>query len=192
MSTRARVIIKDIRTGEKNYLYRGSDGYIEGLGADLVDECDKYASAPDVDSFSMKLMKGKACLEGDVFGEDACLDWVYEIEFGSETIGIYAYHVDWSGDNKRPVRDRLGTKVEVRSYVADYRDRETRRIAKERALRKKLGPCPVCGGSVDIDLYGDGSIHLRCFNFRCPKRVGIETTSENEAIRLWKLLKNMG
>ena len=29
-------------------------------------------------------------------------------------------------------------------------------------------------------------------DIRCPKRVGIETTSENEAIRLWKLLKNMG
>ena len=188
MSTRARVVIRDVRTGEENCLYCASDGYIEGIGAEIVDSCKKIPAVADVDSFTMKLLKRTAGLEKDV-PEEQCLDWVYEIEFGGETIGIFAREVDWSGNTKRPLKKRLGERIDVREAVAESRRLEKLCKRRENKLRKRLGNCPLCGDPPDLGVFEDGTIHLRCYNFHCANRKDIVTESDDEAVRLWNSRK---
>ena len=188
MSTRARVVIRDSETGEENYLYRGMDGYIEGLGVDLVDACDKFAAAPDFDSFTMKLLKADIALESDIFGEDACLNWVFFVDFKvNHLIPISASHVKCNCDHNLTLRERLEDPIDVRKAVAEYRERVRLCKIMEDELRSKFGRCPFCGGRPDLTIYGDDSIHLRCFNVHCPNSETIVTSSEEEALRLWHL-----
>lgn len=116
MSTRARIEIVDLRTGETNRLFCGSDGYLSGIGHDLVRACDEIGRSPDLDSFSFKLLKGGYGLELDAFDADACVDWVYTIEWTPDVVSVFAQKDDWTCDVKRPISERLGERIDVRAY----------------------------------------------------------------------------
>lgn len=185
MSTRARIVILEPKTCRKNFLYRGADGYLEGLGADLVKACEEISGAPDMDSFAFKLLKGEWGLEMDIFGEDGCLDWVYTIEWGNPIGAIFAQQVRFSSG-----KNVLGEPVDVRAYVADLRESERRRDLRLKELAARCGPCPVCGADRP-DLYADVGwdyFEMRCLRFGCAKNVMIKTRSEDELLRRWKSL----
>lgn len=187
MSTRAQVIVVDPAGGKKNVLYREIDGYVEGFGEDLVRVCDQNANAPDLDSFTFKLLHGRIGLENDTSGEGATVDWVYTIEWNPKAVSISAREVDWSGDNTRPISARLKPNIDVRSRVAAYQEQVRRHDAIRQEVLQKCGPCPVCGSRVDLyvaprcDLF-----YARCMDLRCVKRRQVEAGTADEIIRRWR------
>lgn len=188
MSTRARVVVTDIATGEKNSLYRGSDGYLSGLGADLVGACETIAHSPDLDSFSFKLIKGDIGLDPDRFGDDACLDFVYTIEWSPSGIrGIFAQQVDWSSKlpegSARPLKER----VDVRQYVDACREEERLHNLFVDELTQRCGPCPLCGkppllivGKMKDEFY------VCCSNYLCARRDEVKASTAEEVLSLWQ------
>ena len=93
MSTRAMIDVVNRDTGETIRLYSGHDSYPSGA-------------------------RMGAGIEMNPFGLEACADYVYTIEFSAEKpVNLICQHVNWSGDNKRPTRERLDPPIDLEKAI---------------------------------------------------------------------------
>ena len=158
MSTRAILNLKS-EDGRTLRLYCAHDGYVcGGLGEYLFVFCKKQQMGmTSAEVLYDLLLDNDFALE--TFGEDEILDYVYEIDCSAtQSPRLVCWHVDWSGNNHRPLVERL-IKIDVEAEINKKLDKDD--------SWPGLFPCPYCGKAPGIAWSSRKGTSVSCNDNHC-------------------------
>ena len=134
-------------------LYCNHDSYIrQGLGEALYRFCEQQrqgASPPEV-------LYGLFTAENEYFDlnrNGGIVDYIYKIICTpSNRPQLICWEVDWSGDNKRSIEERMGDPLDIEAEIN----------RKDKDEWPGLFPCPYCGSQPSIVLSSSGWTTIHC------------------------------
>ena len=155
MSTRAILDLKG-EDGSSLRLYCDHDGYIAGVGEYLYDFCKKQkAGMSPAEVLYALLFENSFGL--DAYGEDEVIDFAYQINCSStQTPLLLCWDVDYSGDNKRPLKERM---IPI--------DLEAKMQQIKKNSWPELSPCPYCGKLPSIGWFSHKGSTVACDEPSC-------------------------
>lgn len=149
--------------GNSLKLYCNHDSYIRhGLGEALYRFCGRQTpgASPAEVLYALFTDQDKS-LDLERCGDEG-VDYVYKIICSPEQQPqLMCWKVDWLGDNKRPLVERMGDPVDIEAEINRKDENEW----------PGLFPCPFCGSAPVISSFFRGIITettIHCENPSCP------------------------
>ena len=143
-------------------LFCNHDSYIcNGLGEALYRFCMQQGQGASPEKVLYALLTAKdPYLDLDCNGDEV-VDYVYKIICSPlERPQLKCWEVDWQGDNKRPLADRMGDPLDIEAEINN----------KDKNEWPGLFQCPFCGTHPSIvSSFREGTT-ICCDNSACPGR----------------------
>lgn len=140
-------------------LYCNHDSYIrKGLGEALYRFCEQqeFGATPPEVLYGLFTAENKY-LDLNRNGDEV-VDYIYKITCTpSDRPQLMCWEVDWGGDNKRPIAERMGDPLDIEAEINRKDENEW----------PGLFPCPFCGSQPTIVSSYPGGTTIRCGNPSC-------------------------
>ena len=140
-------------------LYRNHDGYISGgLGEELNEFCKKQKVGVTPSDILFSLLSDGNPYELELLGDNIGVDYIYRITCSSsDKPTLTCWEIDWLGDNKRPLEERMGDPIDIEKEIEEGKEDKW----------SGLLPCPFCGRNPSIRSSFREGTTIECSDESC-------------------------